>query len=85
MQPMIHEDIVKLQERGILTIPRSIRTVMGLEKNSLIRIRQDRSRLILEPVRVLPYLARSYRSDDLEEFFELDAKESKTLKEKGLL
>ena len=85
MQQLIQDEIIKLQSRGTLTIPKKFRKSLGLEENSLVRIRKDQWRLVVEPIRTLPYPVRSYTNEDLEEFFELDAKESKKLKKKGLL
>ena len=79
------EEILKLQPRGVLTIPKKFRQMLGLEENKLIRIKKDKWRLVIEPVRTLPYPVRSYTEEDLKEFFEFDAKETKKLKKKGLL
>lgn len=71
-----------ITSRGILTIPKKFRKSLGLEENSLIRIKKDKWRLVVEPVRTLPYPVRRYTDEDLEEFFKLDAKETKNLKKK---
>lgn len=84
LQP-IQEEIIKLQSRGLLTIPRKFRQSLGLEENSLLRIKKDQWRLVIEPVRTLPYPVRSYTNKDIDEFFELDAEQTKKLKRKGLL
>lgn len=85
MQTIIQEVILKLQPRGLLTIPKKFRQSLGLEENALLRIKRDKWRLILEPVRTLPYPVRGYTKTELKEFFELDRKEAKKLKKKGLL
>ena len=85
MQQIIQEEIIKLQPRGLITIPKRFRRSLALEENSLIKIKRDRWRLVIEPVRTLPYPVRSYTNEDLKEFVELDAKETKELKKKGLL
>lgn len=85
MQQLIQEEIIKLQPRGLLTIPKKFRQTLGLEDNTLVRIRKDSWRLIIEPVRTLPYPVRSYTNKDLDEFFELDAEQTKKLTKKGLL
>jgi len=85
MQNIIYEDIVKVQPRGNLTIPKKLRKSVGIEKNSLVRIVKDKGRLIIEPVRAIPYPVRSYTDKEIEEFVKLDAKETKKLKSKGLL
>lgn len=79
------EEIAKIQPRGILTIPKKLRLSIGLADNTLVRIRGNKYRLILEPVRALPYPVRGYTDSDINDFFDLDEKESKQLKTKGLL
>ncbi len=79
------EQMVRVQSKGLVTIPKSMRDSMGLNMNDLIRIKEKMGRIILEPVRVLPYQVRSYANSDLKSFFELDEKESETLKKKNLL
>lgn len=85
MQQLIQDEIIKLQPRGLLTIPKKFRQSLGLEENTLIRIKKDKWRLIIEPVRTLSYPVRSYTNEDLRQFFELDAEETKKLKKKSLL
>jgi bifunctional DNA-binding transcriptional regulator/antitoxin component of YhaV-PrlF toxin-antitoxin module len=75
-----YEDILKIQPRGVLTIPKKLRDVSGISENSLVKIRADKGRLILESVRTLPYPVRSYKKDDLKDFFELDDQETNMLK-----
>lgn len=84
MQKISLEEIVKIQPKGVFTIPKKFRTGL-FEENSLARVRKEKGRLILEPVRTLPYPVRSYTDEEVKEFLELDAKESKTLKSQGLL
>ena len=81
----IQQQVVKIQNKGLLTIPKAFREELELSKDSLARIIKIKGRLILEPVRTLPYKARSYKKNEIDEFLELDKKESKSLKKKGLL
>lgn len=84
MQQLPLEEIVKIQPKGLFTIPKKFR--VGLfEENGLARVRKEKGRLILEPVRTLPYPVRSYTDDELTEFMELDANETKVLKTKSIL
>lgn len=84
MQQNIQEDIVKIQPKGIITIPKKLR--QGLfEEKGLARIKKEKGRLILEPVRTLPYPVRSYTTKEVAEFIKEDANESKLLKKKDLL
>jgi len=79
------EEIIKVQNKGVVTIPKSLREAVGLEENSLARIKREKGRLVVEPVRTLPYPVRSYKDSELKEFFELDEKETKKLEVQGLL
>jgi AbrB family looped-hinge helix DNA binding protein len=85
MQITFTEEIAKIQPRGILTIPKKLRRSMGLADNTFVKISGNKYRLIIEPVRVLPYPVRSYNDNEIKDFFDLDASESKQLKTKGLL
>lgn len=84
MQQLLVEEIVKIQPKGVFTIPKKFRTGL-FEENSLARVRKEKGRLILEPVRTLPYSVRRYTDDEIKEFIDLDAYETKKLKAKGLL
>lgn len=79
------EDIVKLQPKGLLTIPKKFRMELGFEENGLIRVKKEKGRLVLEPVRMLAYPVRSYTGQDIKDFIDLDRKETKVLKKEGLL
>ncbi len=79
------EEIAKIQPRGILTIPKKLRRFIGLADNTFVKISGNKYRLIIEPIRVLPYPVRSYNDNEIKDFFDLDAQESKRLKTKGLL
>lgn len=85
MQTITQEEISKIQSKGLITIPKKLRQNLGLNENSLIRIKQEKGKLVIEPVRTLPYSVRSYAEEDLKEFITLDKKETKSLKKKGLL
>ncbi|OGG31348.1 hypothetical protein A3A63_00770 [Candidatus Gottesmanbacteria bacterium RIFCSPLOWO2_01_FULL_46_9] len=84
MQQLPLEEIVKIQPKGLFTIPKKFRTGL-FEENGLARVRKEKGRLILEPVRTLPYPVRSYSDEEIKEFVDLDAYETKELKAKGLL
>ena len=78
------EEIVKIQPRGLFTIPKKLRTTLGFSDNSLIRVKEEKGSLVLEPVRTFPYPVRGYTEEDIKEFIELDKKESKVLRKKGI-
>lgn len=67
---------IKVQAKGVITIPRKLRKRTGLADNSLARIREEKGKIIIEPVRVLPYPVRSYTQKEVAEFFSLDEKTS---------
>lgn len=78
------EELIRLQPKGLITIPKKFRESLGLKDNSFVRVRKERVRLILESVRVLSYPVRSYTGEELKSFFELDKKEkAKVFKRKN--
>lgn len=79
------DEIVKIQPRGLFTIPKKLRIRLGLSDNSLAKVKEEKGKLIIEPVRTLPYSVRSYTDANIREFIELDKKESAALRKKGLL
>lgn len=85
MQQLIQEEIIKLQSKGLVTIPKKMRQKLGLEENNLIRVKEEKGRIVMESVRTLPYPVRSYTKQEIKEFIELDQSETKVLKQKGLL
>lgn len=84
MQVVTYEDIIKLQPRGVFTVPKRMREGV-FDKNGLARIKKIGRRLVIEPVRALPYSVRSYNDKEIDDFFDLDEKETKELKEKGFI
>ena len=85
MSLMDQSQIIKILPKGLITIPKRFRQSLGLEENGLARVKQNAGRLIVEPVRTLTYPVRSYTDAEIDEFLELDNKESQELKKKGLL
>lgn len=84
IQDTYDEQIILLQPRGVFTVPKKLR--QGLFDNSPVaRITRLGQKLVIEPVRTLSYSVRSYTNNEIDEFFELDDKESKELKNKGLI
>ena len=78
------EEIVKMQPRGLLTIPRRFRGE-SFGGNSFVKVKKIRGGLILEPVTILGYAARKYTDSEVDEFFELDEKETRELKGRGVV
>lgn len=85
MQQIILEDIVKLQPKGLLTIPKRFRDELGFQEDGLVRVKQEKGRIVLEPVRILDYPVRSYSKEEIDVFLALDRKEAKELKKKSLI
>lgn len=74
---LIQQQIVKVQEKGLITIPIVFREALGLKKDSFAKIYRENGKLILEPVSMLAYPVRSYTNEEIGEFVNLDRKESK--------
>lgn len=70
----LFEDIIKIQPKGLITIPKKIRTKVGIEENSMVRVKEERGRIVIEPVYTLPYPVRRYTEKEIKEFIELDQK-----------
>jgi AbrB family looped-hinge helix DNA binding protein len=85
MQTLNQEEIVKLQPKGLITIPKKFRELLDLEENGLLKVRLEKDRLVIEPVKTLSYKVRSYTEEEIEEFFKLDEEESKILRKKKLI
>jgi len=85
MQVSMQEEIIKILPKGIMTIPKKFRESLGFAENGLARVKEEKGRLILEPVRTLPYPVRRYTDEEIEEFIALDKSESEELRKKKLL
>ncbi|MBI4035302.1 MAG: AbrB/MazE/SpoVT family DNA-binding domain-containing protein [Candidatus Chisholmbacteria bacterium] len=85
MQLTTQPQLVKILPKGLMTIPKKFRQQLGFEENGLARVKPDAGRLIVEPVRTLPYPVRSYTDKEIDEFLKLDEEETKNLKKKGWL
>lgn len=81
----IQEELVKIQPKGLLTIPKQLREELGFIEGDFARIKEEKGRLVIEPVRTLSYQVRSYSDSDLKEFFAEDRRETELLKKKDLL
>jgi len=84
MQTATHGEIIKLRPRGVLTIPKRLRSGL-FDEDSLARIRRVGRKLVIEPIRTISYPVRSYTNAEINDFFDLDEKETKSLKDKGLI
>lgn len=84
MQTVSYEEIIKLQSRGVFTLPKKLREGL-FDESGLARIIRIGRKLVIEPIKTLPYSVRSYSNKEVQEFFDLDEKETKDLKNKGLI
>ncbi|OGK21385.1 hypothetical protein A3C23_01185 [Candidatus Roizmanbacteria bacterium RIFCSPHIGHO2_02_FULL_37_13b] len=80
--PVNQGEFTKIQAKGLITIPKKFRKALSLEQNQLIKIRQVRGRLLIEPVRTLPYLVRKYTSKEVKDFLSFDQRLTDELKNK---
>lgn len=88
MQQIVQEQIVRVQAKGLVTIPKRLRDKIGLRENGLARIKKEGGRLILEPVNVINYPIREYSEseEEIKEFIAADERETVgLLKLKGSL
>ena len=85
MQTVTYEDqIVQLQPRWVFTLPKNLREGF-FDENRLAKISRTGRKIVIEPIRTLPYAVRSYTETEVDDFFDLDDKESKELKNKGII
>ena len=79
------QEIVKMQSRGVFTIPKKLRINLGLNDDSLVKVTLEEGRLMVEPLRMLPYPVRSYTKEDVEDFIKFDKEQGKRLRLRKLL
>lgn len=68
----ISGNLVKILPKGLVTIPKKLRQDVGLEENSLARIKKEGKRLILEPVNIVSYPLRDYSVEEINKFIKED-------------
>lgn len=85
MQQLVQEELVKLQQKGLLTLPKRFRQQLDLKDESIVKIKKEGRKLIIEPIVTLPYPVRTYTKEEIQEFINLDAKETKELKKKKIV
>jgi hypothetical protein len=84
MQVGVMRDYIKLQPRGVFTVPKKLRADL-FDENNLAKITRVGRKLVIEPVTTLDYVVRNYTDAEVEEFFAEDAKETKKLRAKGVI
>lgn len=85
MQQIITDELIKIQPKGVITIPKKMRQDLGIEANDVVRIKKEKGKLTIEPVRTLPYPVRTYTDNEIREFLEMDKKETKKLRKRKLI
>jgi len=70
------EDIIKLQPKGLITIPKKLRTLTGLQESAMVRVRAENQRIIIEPVQITPFPTHSYTDKEINEFQRTDRNKS---------
>ncbi len=84
MQAIPMEDIIKMQPKGVITIPNKLRKSVGLTERSLMRIKTKGKQLIIEPLYTTP-APRVFSDEEINEWLELDEKEGKELRRAGII
>ena len=74
-QASVDNEIIRIQTRGVITIPRKFRDE-NFGENSFVRVRKFSGKLILEPITMLSYPIRKYTGTEVKEFLETDKHES---------
>lgn len=75
VQTLSNNEIIKIQPRGVITIPRKFRD-KNFVGESYIRMTKIKGKLILEPVSIINYAVRKYSDKEVDEFLEMDKHES---------
>jgi len=65
----------QIQTKGVITIPATIRKKLGLDQSDLLKVTADSGKIIMEPVRVLPYPTRKYSGGEVDDFLASDKDE----------
>ena len=55
MQQPPLEAIIRMQPKGVITIPQKMRQALKIETGTFLRLTDNRNQIIIEPVRIVPY------------------------------
>ncbi len=61
---MENQTIIKVQNKGLITLPKNIRQELGIVEQAYVQIITKKGKAIIEPVSILPYSVRSYTDKD---------------------
>lgn len=79
------EKYIKVQPKGLITIPKKLRQALSIKPESIVKIKQEGNKLTIEPIRPISFPIRSYSNEEIKEFLSTDAAQTKELRKKGLL
>ncbi len=85
MQTLPIEDIIKMQPKGTMTIPKKLRQQAGFTDRGLVRVKAQKGKITLEQVYTTPYPVRTFTDEEINEWLELDRTDSEELRKEGLL
>ena len=71
-------EIIKIQSRGVLTIPSKFRDE-NFGQDRFVRVSKLGGKLVLEPVTILSYPVRRYTNSEVDEFLKQDEEETESL------
>lgn len=64
--------IVRVREKGQITLPKSLREKVGIEQDMPLGVVVSRGKVILEPLAITPYPLREYSRAQIEQFVKED-------------
>lgn len=79
------EKYIRVQPKGLITIPKKLRQDLSINEQSIVKIKREGNKLIIESVRPISYPVRSYSKKEIKKFLTYDATQTKELKKKSLL
>jgi len=82
MKSTVTNQYIKLQPKGLITIPKKMRDQLKLTDQSVLRISRQGQQLILEPVTILDYPVRQYTDQEVQEYLNYDRLETKKHRQK---
>jgi len=64
--------IVRVRQRGQITLPRLVRDRAGLKEDTPVRVKLAGSKVVLEPLSYSAYPTREYTDEQIEQFLKDD-------------
>ena len=66
------QTLVRVQSKGLITLPKKIRDEVGFQENSHLKITTENGRVILEPAKTFSSPIRVYTDEEIAQFLEDD-------------